>query len=92
VIGGKEGGGASSQNPVEETIQLVAAEPDFEKIGASEAKLARIAEELGLKTQAALRKFVETEEDAAVRDSFKLPNLDSARALREIVLRVIKRG
>jgi beta-lactam-binding protein with PASTA domain len=92
VIGGKERGGSSSQNPVEETIQLVAGEPDFEKVGASEAKLARIAAEEGLKTQAALRKFVETEEDAEVRDRFKLPNLDSARAFKEIVLRVIKRG
>jgi hypothetical protein len=27
-----------------------------------------------------------------VRDRFKLPNLDSARAFKEIVLRVIKRG
>jgi beta-lactam-binding protein with PASTA domain len=92
VIGGKEGGGSSSQNPVEETIQLVAGEPDFEKVGASEPKLARIAEEEGLKTQDALRKFVETKEDAEVRDRFKLPNLDSARAFKEIVLRVIKRG
>ena len=80
VIGGKEGGGSSSQNPVEETIQLVAAEPDFEKVGASEPKLARIAEEEGLKTQDALRKFVETKEDAEVRDRFKLPNPRTAPA------------
>ena len=92
VIGGKEGAVSRSQSPVEETIQLVAGEPDFEKVGASEAKLARIAEEEGLKTQAALRKFVETEEDAEVRDRFKLPNLDSARAFKEISLRVINRG
>jgi beta-lactam-binding protein with PASTA domain len=92
VIGGKEGAVLRPQSPVEETIQLVAGEPDFEKVGASEAKLARIAEEEGLKTRAALRKFAETEEDAAVRDSFKLPNLDSARALKEILLRVINRG
>ena len=81
-----------SPTSLEATVQLVASEPDFEKIGSGEAKLLRIAEEEGLKTEDALRKFVETKEDAEVRDLFKLRNLDCARALNEIVLRAIKRG
>lgn len=89
VIGEKKTG---SSSPAAETIKLAAREPDFEKVGATEAKLLRIAEDQQLQSVDDLRKIAETEEDAAVRDRFKLRNIDQARALKEILLRVIKRG
>ena len=91
VIGEKEGGNSIPLRTAAETIKLVAREPDFEKTGATEAKLLRIAEEQGLQSEDDLKKIVDTAEDAEVRDRFKLRNLDQARALKEILLRVIKR-
>ncbi len=91
VIGEKEGDSPIPSRTAAETIKLVAREPDFEKTGATEAKLLRIAEEQGLQSENDLQKIVDTTEDAEVRDRFKLRNLDQARALKEILLRVIKR-
>ena len=89
VVGEKQ---RSPRRSSAEIFARAARQRDFKKIGATEAKLVRIAEDEGLKTGDALRKFVETKEDAEVRDLFKLRNLDSARAFKGIVLRVIKRG
>ena len=68
----------------------MAEQPDFEKVGASEAKLVRLVEEEGIKSEADLLKIAEVE-DAAVRDRFKLRNLKSARVFKDILLRVSKR-
>lgn len=76
-----------SADPAIRIIRRVAEEPDFEKIGASEAKLLRLAEEEGIRSENDLRGVAESE-DAAVRDQFRLRNLESARAFKEILLRV----
>jgi beta-lactam-binding protein with PASTA domain len=91
VIGEREGDNPIPSRTAAETIKLAAREPDFEKTGATEAKLLRIAEEQGLQSENDLQKIVDTAEDAEVRDRFKLRNLDQARALKEILLRVIER-
>ena len=52
--------------------------------------LLRIVEKEGIKSETDLLKIAE-DEDAAVRDRFKLRNLKSARAFKEILLRVTKR-
>ncbi|MET0253379.1 MAG: hypothetical protein ABW214_05055 [Terrimicrobiaceae bacterium] len=65
-------------------------QPNFEKVGASEAKLVRIVEKEGIKSETDLLKIAE-HEDSAVRDRFKLRNLQSVRAFKEILLRVTKR-
>ncbi len=91
VIGAKPTTDSTPRRSAAETIALAARESDFEKIGATEAKLLRLAEEQSLQSEADLRKIAETGEDTEVRDRFKLRNLDSARAFKEIVLRVIKR-
>ena len=65
-------------------------QPDFEKVGATEAKLVRILEKEGIKSETDLLKIAEAE-DAAVRDRFKLRNLKSARVFKDILLRVSKR-
>jgi beta-lactam-binding protein with PASTA domain len=91
VIGEKEAGTSRPSRTAAEIIQLAAREADFEKIGATEAKLLRIAEDERIASEDELRKIADAEEDAAVRDRFKLRNLESARAFKEILLRVILR-
>ena len=56
VIGEKEGDNSIPLRTAAETIKLVAREPDFEKTGATEAKLLRIAEEQGLQSEDDLQK------------------------------------
>jgi hypothetical protein len=68
----------------------MAEQPDFKAVSASESKLVRIFEEKGIKSETDPLKIAE-EEDAAVRDRFKLRNLKSALSLKEILLRVSKR-
>ncbi|HEY5751985.1 MAG TPA: PASTA domain-containing protein [Chthoniobacterales bacterium] len=91
VIGEREGGSSGATRTAAEAIRLAAREPDFEKVGATEAKLLRIAEDQNLRSENDLRKIAETGEDAEVRDRFKLRNIDQARAFREILMRVMKR-
>ena len=91
AIGAKQTTGSTPPRSAAETIQLAVRETDFEKVGAKEAKLLRIAEDEGITSVEDLRKIAESDEDASVRDRFKLRNLDSARAFKEIVLRVITR-
>jgi beta-lactam-binding protein with PASTA domain len=90
VLGAKEGHGSISERLSATIIRRMAEEPDFVKIGASEAKLLRLAEEEGIKSENDLLKIADGE-DAAVRDRFKLRKLKSARAFKEILLRVTKR-
>ena len=90
VLGAKEGDGSISERSSATIIRRMAEEPDFVKIGASEAKLLRLAEEEGIKSENDLLKIADGE-DAAVRDRFKLRKLKSARAFKEILLRVTKR-
>ena len=77
-------------DPRTRLIRRMAEQPDFEKVGASEDKLVRLVEEEGIKSEADLLKIAE-DEDAAVRDRFKLRNLKSARVFKDILLRVSKR-
>jgi beta-lactam-binding protein with PASTA domain len=91
LVGGREGSISTRPAKASETIQLAAREPDFERVGATEAKLLRIAEQEGLQSGDDLQKIAETDEDAKVRDRFKLRKLDNARAFKEILLRVLKR-
>ena len=90
VLGAKEGGGLIPERSSATIIGRMAEESDFVKIGASEAKLLRLAEEEGIKSENDLLKIADGE-DAAVRDRFKLRKLKSARAFKEILLRVTKR-
>ncbi len=90
VLGAKEGGGSISEPSSASIIRRMAEESDFEKIGASEAKLLRIVEEEGIKSENDLLKIADGE-DAAVRDRFKLRTVDRARAFKEILRRVTKR-
>ena len=90
VLGAKEGDGSISERSSATIIGRMAEEPDFVKIGASEAKLLRLAEGEGIKSETDLLKIADGE-DAAVRDRFKLRKLKSARAFKEILLRVTKR-
>jgi beta-lactam-binding protein with PASTA domain len=90
VLGAKEGDESISERSSATIIRRMAEEPDFVKIGASEAKLLRLAEEEGIKSENDLLKIADGE-DAAVRDRFKLRKLKSARAFKEILLRVTKR-
>lgn len=90
VLGAKEGDGSISERSSATIIRRMAEEPDFVKIGASEAKLLRLAEGEGIKSETDLLKIADGE-DAAVRDRFKLRKLKSARAFKEILLRVTKR-
>ena len=81
----------TSKRSAAEILQLVAQEPDFEKVGATEAKLLRIAEQEGIQTEDDLLKIADGDDPAMVRDRFKLRNLENARAFQEILLRVLKR-
>ena len=90
VLGAREGGGSISERSSATIIGRMAEESDFVKIGASEAKLLRLAEEGGIKSENDLLEIADGE-DAAVRDRFKLRKLKSARAFKEILLRVTKR-
>lgn len=56
VIGANQSGSLRQPQTAAETIQLAAREPDFGKIGATEAKLLRIAEEEGIATAEDLAK------------------------------------
>jgi hypothetical protein len=90
IVLGAQGGGSVSEQSSETIIRRMAEEADFERIGASEAKLLTIVEGEGLKSENDLLKIADGE-DAAVRDFFKLRNLESARAFKEILLRMTKR-
>jgi hypothetical protein len=81
---------APNEDPRIGIICHMAEQPDFKAVSASESKLVRIFEEEGIKSETDLLKIAE-EEDAAVRDRFKLRNLKSALSLKEILLRVSKR-
>jgi beta-lactam-binding protein with PASTA domain len=81
---------APNEDPRIGIIRHMAEQPDFEKVGASESKLLRIVEKEGIKSETDLLKIAE-HEDSAVRDRFKLRNLQSVRAFKEILLRVMKR-
>ena len=81
---------APNEDPRIGIIRHMAEQPDFEKVGASESKLLRIVEKEGIKSETDLLKIAE-HEDSAVRDRFKLRNLQSVRAFKEILLRVTKR-
>jgi beta-lactam-binding protein with PASTA domain len=82
----------ASKRSAAEILKLVAQEPDFEKVGATEAKLQRIAEQEGIQTEDDLLKIADGEDPAAVRDRFKLRNFENASAFLEILRRVLKRG
>ena len=80
---------APNEDPRIGIIRHMAEQPDFKAVGASEAKLAGIAEKETIKSETDLLKVAE-EEDAVVRDRFKLPNLKSARTFKEIMRRLSK--
>ncbi len=81
---------APSADPATGIIRRMAEQANFEKVGASEAKLVRIVEKEGIESETDLVKIAE-DEDSAVRDRFKLRNLQSARVFKEILLRVTRR-